>query len=144
MPSAFVSKLARQGARNPEALAAWIGRKKLGKAAFTKLAAKDNGGGSKPAKSSGNSRADRAESRRQDTAARLNSGGDAGREQMSKEEQRLVSSLAERLAKDPASLRSERSQGHGDESKAKTRTEVLRARAVTQALELRRRRFGET
>lgn len=38
MGKAFVAKLAKQGARDPEALAAWIGRKKHGKA-FTKLAA---------------------------------------------------------------------------------------------------------
>lgn len=40
MGKAFVSKLAREGARDPEALAAWIGRKKHGKGAFAKLAAK--------------------------------------------------------------------------------------------------------
>ncbi|GGV68855.1 hypothetical protein GCM10010294_25020 [Streptomyces griseoloalbus] len=39
MGKAFVAKLAREGARDPEALAAWIGRKKHGKA-FAKLAAK--------------------------------------------------------------------------------------------------------
>jgi hypothetical protein len=33
-------KLAARGAKNPDALAAWIGRKKLGKARFQKLAAK--------------------------------------------------------------------------------------------------------
>jgi hypothetical protein len=33
-------KLAKRGARNPGALAAWIGRKKLGKSRFQKLAAK--------------------------------------------------------------------------------------------------------
>jgi hypothetical protein len=38
MGKAFVAKLAKQGARDPEALAAWIGRKKHGKA-FAKLAA---------------------------------------------------------------------------------------------------------
>ncbi|WP_329622929.1 hypothetical protein OG357_22965 [Streptomyces sp. NBC_01255] len=38
MGKAFVAKLARQGARNPEALAAWIGRHKHGKAAFQRLA----------------------------------------------------------------------------------------------------------
>ncbi|MFE9645310.1 hypothetical protein ACFYO0_14575 [Streptomyces sp. NPDC006365] len=38
MGKAFVSKLARQGARDPEALAAWIGRQKFGKSAFQKLA----------------------------------------------------------------------------------------------------------
>lgn len=30
----LTGQLARKGARNPKALAAWIGRKKLGKAAF--------------------------------------------------------------------------------------------------------------
>lgn len=40
MGKAFVAKLAKEGARDPEALAAWIGRKKHGKAAFAKLAAK--------------------------------------------------------------------------------------------------------
>ena len=40
MGKAFVAKLARQGARDPEALAAWIGRKKHGKKAFGKLTAK--------------------------------------------------------------------------------------------------------
>lgn len=46
MGKAFVAKLAKQGARDPEALAAWIGRKKHGKA-FAKLSAKgrkDSGG----------------------------------------------------------------------------------------------------
>ncbi|MFF6940459.1 hypothetical protein [Streptomyces lavendulae] len=38
MGKAFVSKLAKEGARDPEALAAWIGRKKHGKA-FGKLTA---------------------------------------------------------------------------------------------------------
>jgi hypothetical protein len=38
MGKAFVAKLARQGARNPEALAAWIGRQKFGKVAFQRLA----------------------------------------------------------------------------------------------------------
>jgi hypothetical protein len=48
---AFVNKLAAEGARDPEALAAWIGRKKHGKA-FAKLAAagrkKQSGEQSKP------------------------------------------------------------------------------------------------
>ncbi|MFE2019879.1 hypothetical protein ACFW9O_17770 [Streptomyces sp. NPDC059499] len=39
MPSQFVSKLAAKGARDPEALAAWIGRQKFGKKAFGRLAA---------------------------------------------------------------------------------------------------------
>lgn len=38
MGKAFVAKLAKEGARDPEALAAWIGRKKHGKA-FAKLSA---------------------------------------------------------------------------------------------------------
>ncbi|TLQ43478.1 hypothetical protein [Streptomyces marianii] len=38
MGRAFVAKLARQGARDPQALAAWIGRRKLGKAAFQRIA----------------------------------------------------------------------------------------------------------
>ncbi|GGW41299.1 hypothetical protein [Streptomyces xantholiticus] len=38
MGKAFVAKLAREGARDPEALAAWIGRKKFGKRAFQRLA----------------------------------------------------------------------------------------------------------
>lgn len=38
MGKAFVAKLAKEGARDPEALAAWIGRRKHGKA-FGKLAA---------------------------------------------------------------------------------------------------------
>jgi len=33
-------KLKGRGAKNPDALAAWIGRKKLGKAKFQKLSAK--------------------------------------------------------------------------------------------------------
>jgi hypothetical protein len=45
--SGFVSKLAAAGARDPEALAAWIGRKKHGKAAFAKLSS----GGQKKASS---------------------------------------------------------------------------------------------
>lgn len=40
MGKAFVAKLAKEGARDPEALAAWIGRKKHGRQAFAKLAAK--------------------------------------------------------------------------------------------------------
>lgn len=39
MGKAFVSKLAAEGARDPEALAAWIGRKKYGGPAFANLAA---------------------------------------------------------------------------------------------------------
>jgi hypothetical protein len=48
MGKAFVSKLAKEGARDPEALAAWIGRRKHGKA-FGKLAAagRKKGHGSK-------------------------------------------------------------------------------------------------
>lgn len=38
MGRAFVAKLARKGARDPEALAAWIGRQKWGKTAFQRLA----------------------------------------------------------------------------------------------------------
>lgn len=38
--AALKGELARQGAYNPGALAAYIGRKKLGKAKFQKLAAK--------------------------------------------------------------------------------------------------------
>lgn len=45
MGKAFVAKLAKQGARDPEALAAWIGRKKHG-AAFGKLAAAGKKSGS--------------------------------------------------------------------------------------------------
>ena len=37
---ALSSKLAAKGARNPDALAAYIGRKKYGKKKFQKLAAK--------------------------------------------------------------------------------------------------------
>lgn len=37
---ALKKKLAKKGARTPGALAAWIGRKKYGKARFQKLAAK--------------------------------------------------------------------------------------------------------
>lgn len=39
MGKAFVAKLAKEGARDPEALAAWIGRKKHGRQAFSQLAA---------------------------------------------------------------------------------------------------------
>jgi hypothetical protein len=39
MGKAFVAKLAKEGARDPEALAAWIGRNKHGGKAFAKLAA---------------------------------------------------------------------------------------------------------
>lgn len=38
MGKAFVARLAKQGARNPEALAAWIGRQKFGGKAFARLA----------------------------------------------------------------------------------------------------------
>lgn len=34
------AKLKQRGARNPDALAAWIGRRKYGKARYQKLAAK--------------------------------------------------------------------------------------------------------
>ncbi len=37
--AALEQKLAKKGAKSPGALAAWIGRKKLGKAKFQKLAA---------------------------------------------------------------------------------------------------------
>jgi len=37
---ALSGKLGRKGAKNPKALAAWIGRKKYGKARFQKLAAR--------------------------------------------------------------------------------------------------------
>lgn len=37
---ALTKSLASKGAKNPAALSAWIGRKKLGKAKFQKLAAK--------------------------------------------------------------------------------------------------------
>jgi hypothetical protein len=40
MGKAFVAKLAAKGAHDPEALAAWIGRHKYGKKAFSKLAAR--------------------------------------------------------------------------------------------------------
>jgi len=36
----LVEKLEKKGVKNPEALAAWIGRKKYGKKRFQKLAAK--------------------------------------------------------------------------------------------------------
>ncbi len=36
---ALSGKLKKQGAKNPDALAAWIGRKKYGKKKFQKLAA---------------------------------------------------------------------------------------------------------
>jgi hypothetical protein len=36
----LTGKLAGKGAKNPKALAAWIGRKKYGKKRFAKLAAK--------------------------------------------------------------------------------------------------------
>lgn len=45
MSKAFVAKLAKEGARDPEALAAWIGRKKHGAGAFKKLAAAGRGKG---------------------------------------------------------------------------------------------------
>lgn len=51
MGKAFVAKLAKEGARDPEALAAWIGRKKHGKGVFQKLAAarkKQSSEGAKP------------------------------------------------------------------------------------------------
>lgn len=38
--AALTKKLGKRGARNPAALAAWIGRRKYGKAKFQKLAAK--------------------------------------------------------------------------------------------------------
>lgn len=41
----LVSQLAAKGAHDPEALAAWIGRRKLGKTAFQKLAAAGHHGG---------------------------------------------------------------------------------------------------
>jgi hypothetical protein len=50
MGKAFVAKLAKEGARDPEALAAWIGRKKHGPAAFKKLSA----AGRRPGTKSGN------------------------------------------------------------------------------------------
>jgi len=36
----LTGQLAKKGAKNPKALAAWIGRKKYGKAKFQKLSAK--------------------------------------------------------------------------------------------------------
>lgn len=47
MGKAFVAKLAKEGARDPQALAAWIGRKKHGGKAFGKLAAAGRKNGSK-------------------------------------------------------------------------------------------------
>ena len=37
---ALTSKLSKKGAKNPKALAAWIGRKKYGKKKMAKMAAK--------------------------------------------------------------------------------------------------------
>ena len=37
---ALTKKLTKKGAKSPKALAAWIGRRKYGKAKFQKLAAK--------------------------------------------------------------------------------------------------------
>jgi hypothetical protein len=54
MGKAFVAKLAKEGARDPEALAAWIGRKKHGTKAFAQLAAKgrkEGGASSSPSSS---------------------------------------------------------------------------------------------
>lgn len=56
MGKAFVAKLAKEGARDPEALAAWIGRKKHGAGAFRKLATagrSKGGGSSSPSKAGG-------------------------------------------------------------------------------------------
>ena len=44
--AALKSALAKKGARTPGALAAWIGRKKYGKARFQKMAAKGRRGSS--------------------------------------------------------------------------------------------------
>lgn len=80
MGKAFVAKLAAKGAHDPEALAAWIGRKKHGKEAFAKLAtaaAKKKHDTSheehaKPAPAKGSSADTRAEKTTQDTRDALN------------------------------------------------------------------------
>ena len=40
----LTGKLKKKGAKNPKALAAWIGRKKYGSKKFAKLSAKGKGG----------------------------------------------------------------------------------------------------
>ncbi|CAL9503574.1 hypothetical protein [Streptomyces sp. enrichment culture] len=116
MGKAFVAKLARQGARDPEALAAWIGRKKHGRAAFSKLAAKGrkdgSGSSAAPARKPAASAAVRAKTMTRDERIAVNR---RAREITTEEGLRAAD------ARTPS------------EAEATTRAEVLERRAIDKA-----------
>ncbi|MDI9885320.1 hypothetical protein QMZ92_13180 [Streptomyces sp. HNM0645] len=105
MGKAFVAKLAKEGARDPEALAAWIGRKKHGKA-FGKLAV-----AGRKAKS--------------DKLAR------SKRDPMTRAERAQVNRMARDMWSEEVFNRADASTPQ--ESDAKTREDVLKRRAIEQA-----------
>lgn len=108
MGKAFVAKLAKEGARDPEALAAWIGRKKHG-AAFGKKpgGAKKETGGGKPA------------------------GQDVTGKATTREERRQINRMAAELWHAKGFKRADESTPQ--EADAKTREDVLKRRAIEKA-----------
>jgi hypothetical protein len=159
MGKAFVNKLAKEGARDPEALAAWIGRKKHGAKAFGKLAAagkrnRDATREARPAMQTPEERRaagmaalaasrerevaqarEETAARRQrnaETLARINDApGKTTRKAMTKEERSLVSYEANGAAVYAEAF--ERLRPFADESAQTNRIDVLKARAFQKA-----------
>jgi hypothetical protein len=157
--SAFVSKLAAAGAQDPEALAAWIGRKKHGKGAFAKLAASGRKSKSRSATESsatrsagaqgGTSQADAAKPAaalsQGERLARINAApGAPARPVTTPEERSLISAYEQRLTRDTPTFRRAQRAGWGDEEAQTDRVGVLRARAFKKAEAERRRMFGNS
>lgn len=116
MGKAFVAKLAKQGARDPEALAAWIGRKKHGGKAFGKLSAAGRKKGS--SKGAG-------------TAAKPTPSQDVTGKAMSRDERRQVNQMAADMWHEQGLTRADASTP--EESEAKSRADVLKRRAIEKA-----------
>ncbi|MCI4143052.1 hypothetical protein [Streptomyces sp. MMS20-AI2-20] len=133
MGKAFVAKLAKEGARDPEALAAWIGRKKHGKAAFAKLAAKGRKSDDKP--STPRRAATPAAPPRRRAATRS--------KPFTQSEEQKIDNGAFDLARLPEAEFARMEQKYGDPSVAESREDMLRAEAVKRARARRERAARE-
>ncbi|MER5482926.1 hypothetical protein ABT024_06880 [Streptomyces sp. NPDC002812] len=133
MGKAFVAKLAKEGARDPEALAAWIGRKKHG-ASFGKKqgAEKKSGDGKKEAPSKGKTR---AASKKPPPAAAQGADNSSrnGAGFTEQEEQTLTAASSQARRMDLGQLLT-----HRHKSGERTREDELRAEAASRELERRK------
>lgn len=139
MGKAFVAKLAKEGARDPEALAAWIGRKKHGGAAFKKLSAKGRKDGGDKSASTAQKPSGRTRQPSGEAAKAAPSGDQRGASGFTEAEERQLKATAAQTSKmNLGQLQAyEQAYKPGTLSTGRTREDDLRYEAVQRELKRR-------